>query len=136
MPNKSVKADYRRVPRDDPNLRRGSRLPAALGGKVKPLSPPPAAARDENAIQMLGAWIAENGLHCSLKIGMWHESGRKESPSWGILLADVIRHIANAMAEREGLDQDETIARITESLERELDEPTSRASGTFHHGHS
>ena len=30
-PNKSVKADYRGVPRDDPNLRCGSRLPLALG---------------------------------------------------------------------------------------------------------
>lgn len=54
---------------------------------------PPAAQRNENSIQMISGWIAEKGLHCTLNIGMWGADGRNEPAAWGVLLADVIRHI-------------------------------------------
>ncbi|MFC0682932.1 DUF5076 domain-containing protein [Lysobacter korlensis] len=103
---------------------------------MKPFVIPPAAQRDPNSVQMLSAWIAENGLHCSLKIGMWQESGRNETRSWGILLADAVRHIANAMQEQYGHAAPDTVAGILEALHRELGDPTSPAKGEFHHGHS
>lgn len=40
---------------------------------MKPLVIPPAAQRDENAIQMLSAWIAEKGQHCTINIDMWQQ---------------------------------------------------------------
>ena len=97
---------------------------------------PPAAQRDENAIQMLSAWIAESGLHCTLNIGMWQSQGRDEPKAWGILLADVVRHIANAIQEENGTPSEETIAAVEASLSRELEQPTSKAKGGFSPGHS
>jgi hypothetical protein len=103
---------------------------------MTPLVVPPAAQRDEKSIQMLSAWIAENGLHCSLKIGMWQENGRSEAPAWGILLADAIRHIANALQESYGQATSDTIASILESLQDELEAPTSATKGGFSPGHA
>ena len=97
---------------------------------------PPAAQRDENAIQMLSAWIAEEGLHCTLNVGMWHGEGRPEAPSWGILLADVVRHLADAIQEEHGIEPSISIQSVLEALHRELDEPTSKVQGGFHPGHS
>ena len=103
---------------------------------MRPLVVPPAAQRDENAVQMLSAWIAEKDLHCTLNIGMWQEDGRPEPKAWGILLADVIRHIANAMRDEYGMAPDKTIDSVVESLHRELENPTSKVKGGFHPGHS
>lgn len=97
---------------------------------------PPAAQRDDKAIQMLSAWIAEKGLHCSLNIGMWSAQGQPEAPAWGILLADVVRHIANAIQEENGTHSSETIQSIVDSLHLELDDPTSDTQGSFHSGHT
>jgi len=103
---------------------------------MKPLVIPPAAQRDANSVQMLSAWIAEKGLHCTINIGIWHESDRKEVPAWGILLADVIRHIGNAHQAEYGSSAPDTVAGILRALHEELGEPTSPATGAFHHGHS
>lgn len=43
---------------------------------MKPLVIPPAAQRDEKAIQMLSAWIAEKEQHCTIRIGFWQDNGR------------------------------------------------------------
>jgi hypothetical protein len=103
---------------------------------MKPLVIPPAAQRDENSVQMLSAWIAEKGLHCSLNIGMWQDNGRNEAPAWGILLADTVRHIANALQEQYGHAAPDTIASVLASLHKELGHPTSGTEGQFLHGHS
>ncbi|GAB2500211.1 DUF5076 domain-containing protein [Pseudoxanthomonas sangjuensis] len=97
---------------------------------------PPAAQRDENSIQMLSAWIAEKGLHCTLNVGMWKEQGHDEAAAWGILLADVVRHVSNAIRDMDGSDSTETALSIIESLWVEFKEPTSDASGELHPGHS
>lgn len=103
---------------------------------MKTLVVPPAAQRDDNSIQMLSAWIAEQGLHCTLNVGMWDGMGRDEPEAWGILLADVIRHVSNAICERKGMPAEQTISKIFASLEGELDDPTSAAKGSFHVGHT
>jgi hypothetical protein len=103
---------------------------------MKPLVIPPAAQRDESATQLISAWSAENGLHCTLNIGLWHESGRDEPASWGILLSDLARHAANALQERYGIDPVESLDRIRRAIDMELGDPTSDASGSFYHGHS
>jgi len=103
---------------------------------MRTLGVPLAAQRDENAVQMVSAWIAEKGLHCALNVGMWQENGKPEGLYWGILLADVIRHVANAMRDEYGLEPDKTIEAITNAIREELDEPTSKVTGGFHPGHS
>ena len=101
---------------------------------MKPLVIPPAAQRDENSIQMLSAWVAEKGLHCSLNIGMWQE--RDEARAWGVLLADAIRHVANALQESYGHPVPVTIDLLLATLHDELDAPTSETTGGFSPGHS
>jgi len=95
---------------------------------------PPAAQRDEKAVQMLSAWVAENGLHCTMKIGMWRDNGHDEAESWGILLADVVRHVANAMRDKYGEDPAATASMIADSLLEELGDPTSETKGGFQSG--
>lgn len=97
---------------------------------------PPAAQRDEKSVQMLSAWIAEQGLHCTLNIGFLEAAGHTESKAWGILLADLVRHIGNAVAEDRGTPAHETVAAVVASLNAELDLPTSAAVGEFHVGHA
>ena len=83
---------------------------------------------------MLTAWIAERGLHCTLNVGMWSANGRNEAAAWGVLLADVARHVANAMREDSGAEAVKTIEALVEAFLTELGEPTSKASGGFHAG--
>ena len=97
---------------------------------------PVAAQRDDGAVQMVSAWIAENDLHCSLKVGMWQELGHNEPRAWGVLLADIVRHAANALQEEHGDPAVETSDLIVQALLREFDEPTSTAHGSFSQGHS
>jgi len=85
---------------------------------------------------MLSAWIAERGLHCSLNVGMWSAQGKDEAAAWGILVADLIRHVANAIQDQTGISAESTMDQLLHSLRSELDEPTSAVSGGFHPGHS
>jgi hypothetical protein len=97
---------------------------------------PPAAQCDDESIQMLSAWIAEKGLHCSLKVGMWQKQGHDEASAWGILLADVVRHISNAIQEESGAPAEKTAEAVVRALLKEFEEPTSKAAGGFSPGHS
>ncbi|MCW5610590.1 MAG: DUF5076 domain-containing protein [Rubrivivax sp.] len=97
---------------------------------------PPAAQRDGKSIQMLSAWIAEKGLHCTLNIGFFDGQGRDEAGSWGILLADLVRHIGNAWQEERGVHAEVTVAAIVQILLAELESPSSEVQGGFHPGHS
>lgn len=92
---------------------------------------PEAAVDDANAVEILSAWIAKRGLHCSLKVGMYRAMGVDEEAAWGRILADIARHIADALNDMEGADRQTTIARIMASFEKELAEPTSDVSGAF-----
>lgn len=103
---------------------------------MTPLVIPPAAQRDERSIQMLSAWIAERGFHCTLNIGFFDGQGHNEAEAWGVLLADLVRHIGNAWAEKGGAPVAQTIEAVMASLNSELDVPTSNAAGEFHVGHS
>ncbi len=80
---------------------------------------------------MLGAWIAEEGLHCSLNVSFFEGNGHNEQHAWGIVLADVVRHLAEALNKHSGADRQASIELIIEALQIELAEPTSEAEGDF-----
>jgi hypothetical protein len=93
---------------------------------------PPPALRDENAVEMLRVWIAERGLHCSMKVGMYQEGmGIPEVDAWGTILADITRHLADALQSKYGLSQDDSINKIKESYLSEISKPTSNTDGGF-----
>ena len=97
----------------------------------KSLLIPPKAANDPQSQEMLRAWIADQGLHCSLRVGVWQDQDMDEAWAWGILLADVAKHVANALEESTGKDPRETMQAIKESFGTEVHKPTSKHKGRF-----
>ena len=98
------------------------------GTTQKELLIPPTAQTDPNSMEVVRAWIANGGLHCSLNPLIWPE---KEAIGWGILTSDIIRHVADALHRERGFDKKATIEQIREVLNKELDTPTADASGDF-----
>jgi hypothetical protein len=97
-----------------------------VGHKDNALVIPETAIKDPQSTEMLRAWVAQKALHCSLRIGVW-----KEPAAWGILLADVARHVANAHQEADGRDRATTLAAIRKLFNAELDKPTDEPKGSF-----
>jgi hypothetical protein len=96
--------------------------------KDQELAIPPGALEDPQSGEMLRAWIAKGGLHCTLRIGTWKAD---EAIAWGILLSDAARHVADALEKEKGTKREETLAAIRESFDREMDAPTSEIEGGF-----
>ena len=92
---------------------------------------PDAALRDEDAVEMIRVWIAEHGLHCTIKIGIYEKHEAPEQTAWGMILSDVARHVANAMHERYGDNVEGSLAQIRDAFLRELGSSTSDAKGGF-----
>jgi hypothetical protein len=67
---------------------------------------------------------------------MWQAQGRNEPHAWGVLLADLIRHIGNAIQEQRGAASADTVEAVVSALLAELEDPTSPAEGSFVPGHS
>ena len=91
----------------------------------KALDLPPAAARDKASFELLRVWVAEQGQHVSLRPGTW------EDPfAWGIVLADLARHIVNAESiHRKNLDKEAFFERMIEGFHAEIESPTDEAEG-------
>lgn len=91
----------------------------------KYLDPPPAASRDKASFELLRVWVAEAGQHVSLRPGAW------EDPfAWGIVLADLARHIVEAEAlEGKDIDKEAFLARLLEGFQAEIESPTDEPEG-------
>lgn len=93
---------------------------------------PEAALRDKDAVEMLRVWIAERGLHCSIKVGMYRETMNiPEEEAWGTILADIARHVAAALQSGYSMDASRSLDRIQQHFLDELANPTSDAKGGF-----
>jgi len=91
---------------------------------------PEPALRDPDSVEMLRVWIAEKGLHCALKIGMYRESmSVQEEKAWGKILADVALHVANALKEGYNVDAGVALEAIRESFLAELMNDKVRTRG-------
>jgi len=99
---------------------------------MKSIGIPPAALEDEKSVEMARVWVAQKGLHCVLNIGTYRDSKIREARAWGVMLADMARHIGDALA-AEGFEEDAASAleEVRRAMAQELDAPTSAASGEF-----
>ena len=77
---------------------------------------PPAAANDPKAFELVRAWVAQGDLHVSLQMGGWDDP-----TAWGVVLADLVRHVARFYAEQTHPQPEETIERVRDAMNRELD---------------
>jgi hypothetical protein len=89
---------------------------------------PPIAEDDPRAIEVLRVWVAKGGQHVSINPFVW-----KDPEAWGIVLADLAGHLANAYMQEAGLDRQETLRKITDLLIAELENPTDEARGQVQH---
>lgn len=92
------------------------------------LAVPPAAKRDAKSFEILRVWIAEQDQHVSLGAEVWEDPA-----AWGIFLADLARHIANAQKQAgKSKNTEAFLARLREGFEEEMEEPTDEVSGQIH----
>ena len=83
---------------------------------------PASASRDPRSLEVLRVWIA-NGEQA---FGMWDDPA-----AWGLLLADLARHIAEAHAQQDAeVDAEDFLEQVRAGLEAELDGPEDEISGT------
>lgn len=94
-------------------------------GSEKHLSIPDVAQRDKASFEVLRVWIAEQGQHVSIRSGAW------EDPfAWGIVLADLARHIAHAHElQDDKIDSEAFLERLLEGFHAEIDNPTDEPEG-------
>jgi hypothetical protein len=85
---------------------------------------PDAAKRDPKSLELLRVWIADNNQHVSLRTGVWDDPA-----AWGLMLADLARHIVNTYEQDAALDQVQTLQRIRAAFNTELEFPTDTSSG-------
>ncbi|MGE5145942.1 MAG: DUF5076 domain-containing protein [Candidatus Eiseniibacteriota bacterium] len=91
------------------------------------LSIPPDVAEDAKAREVLRVWIGSDGKqHAALIPDAWADSF-----TWGLLLVDIARHVANALAESTGVPAGKTLARIKQGFDAEMAHPTDTPTGSF-----
>ncbi len=92
---------------------------------INELPIPPDAKTAKQAVEVFRGWIIDGPLQCSLLPTLWKEN----HSTWGILLADVATHIANALHEEYGLDRQEVIHNIKKVFMAELANPSDSPEG-------
>jgi hypothetical protein len=78
----------------------------------------PPAALDQGGVEVLRAVIVDGALHVSLRRAF------DDPDAWGMLIADVTRHIARIYATEGNLSQDQVIDRVRTIYDAEMDSPT------------
>jgi Domain of unknown function (DUF5076) len=82
---------------------------------MRELPTPPDLDGDPAAVEILRIWIVQQELRCSL-----HTEAFDDTITWGVLLADVVRSIADALKANEGKDVAETLREIATAFREEL----------------
>jgi hypothetical protein len=96
------------------------------------MSIPPAAVRDENSVEIIRVWIAERKLYSIIRIGRYaHEGPDKEIAAWGVILADLTQHIADALSSKGFGARDDLFVALVEAYEQEVSDPTSARGGEW-----
>src|SRR5689334_19484653 len=85
---------------------------------------PPAAEEDPAAFEILRVWGAKGVQHVSIFWDLWDDPA-----TWGIMLADLARHVANALHQERGLDKNEVLHQVRSMFNKEVDSPSDDPSG-------
>jgi hypothetical protein len=76
---------------------------------------PSTAADDPKAIEIARMWVAHGEQHVAIRVGAW-----KKPEAWGIVLADLAKHLARAYEQPVGLNRDAALEQIKAKLEAEM----------------
>ncbi|HUG92542.1 MAG TPA: DUF5076 domain-containing protein [Planctomycetaceae bacterium] len=91
---------------------------------LRQLPIPPSAARDVKAVELARVWAAHGKQYVSLTSGLWDDPA-----SWGIMLVDLAKHIANAYEQVNGKDRHDVLRRLKEGFDAEWSSETDEPSG-------
>jgi len=78
----------------------------------------PPTALEQGGVEVLRAAVVDGGLHVSLRRAF------DDPEAWGMLIADVARHVARIYAREDKFPEDETLERIRVLFNAEMDAPT------------
>src|SRR5437899_6622960 len=78
----------------------------------------PPAAMESGGVEVLRAVIVNGGLHVSLRRAF------DDPEAWGMLIADITRHVARIYATEDKFPEEQTIERIRALYNAEMDSPT------------
>jgi hypothetical protein len=78
----------------------------------------PPAAMEQGGVEVLRAVIVDGGLHVSLRRAF------DDAEAWGMLIADVTRHVARIYSKESRLSEDQVIERIRSIYDAEMDTPS------------
>jgi hypothetical protein len=93
-------------------------------GNLKELVIPPAVMSDPRAVELARVWVAGGSQHVSIATSAWEDPA-----AWGLMLADLARHIARAYHEVEGRDPSAVLACIRSGFDAEWHHPTDDPVG-------
>jgi hypothetical protein len=92
------------------------------------LAIPPAALNDDKAFEILRVWVADGAQLVCLRSAVWSDPA-----AWGIMLADITRHIANSYVQGGSpTDMADILTRIRAGFAAEMDSSTDAPVGQFH----
>ena len=78
----------------------------------------PPTALEQGGVEVLRAAVVEGGLHVSLRRAF------DDPEAWGMLIADVARHVARIYATEGQFPEEQTLERIRALFNAEMDNPT------------
>jgi hypothetical protein len=78
----------------------------------------PPTALEQGGVEVLRAAIVEGGLHVSLRRAF------DDPEAWGMLIADIARHVARIYSTEGKFPEEQTIERIRAIFDAEMDAPT------------
>ncbi len=97
---------------------------ASVGPKKIVLPIPNNVAQAPNAFELFSVWYVDDVLYVTVKAGAW-----KDPAAYGIMIADLIRHIAHTCWKVEGRDKQEALTRILEGFQAGIEFPTDEPAG-------
>ena len=78
----------------------------------------PPEALDRGGVEVLRAAIVDGGLHVSLRRAF------DDPEAWGMLIADIARHVARIYAKESAMSEDDVLERVRAIFEAEMDAPS------------
>jgi hypothetical protein len=84
----------------------------------------PPTALEQGGVEVLRAAVVEGALHVSLRRAF------DDPEAWGMLIADVARHVARIYATEDKFPEAQTLERIRTLFNAEMDTPTDPGTTT------
>jgi hypothetical protein len=98
----------------------GNRLPReGMSYPKDELAAPPAALEDAMSFEIARVWVAKGAQQLRLRTDVWPDPA-----AWGIVLAELARHVALAYHEREDHAIEDVLERVLAGFQGELESPT------------